>query len=74
MGLAVLSAGILGYTGKLGGKIRHTEFYGGAVDTEESGKNRRELNEKNNEAAEPDAEEPDTGGGKKRGRGRSGRN
>ena len=45
LGLAVLSAGILGYTGKLGGKIRHTEFYGGAVDTEEeSGKNRRGRN------------------------------
>ena len=58
---ALASAGILGYTGKLGGKIRHTEFYGGAVESdEESGKNRRGRNERNNETAEPDAEEPDT--------------
>ena len=35
LGLAILSSGILGYTGKLGGKIRHTEFYGGATNTEE---------------------------------------
>ncbi len=83
--LALSSAGILGYTGKLGGKICHTEFYGGASETdEESGKKRRGKNEKNNEAAEPDAENPQTaepdaeeadtdGGGKGRGRGRSGR-
>jgi hypothetical protein len=37
LGLAVLSSGILGYTGKLGGKIRHTEFYGGATNTEDEG-------------------------------------
>ena len=78
--LALSSAGILGYTGKLGGKIRHTEFYGGAADTEdESGKNRRGRTEKNNETAQPNGEnppteEPDTGGGKGRGRGRGGRN
>jgi hypothetical protein len=78
--LAVLSAGILGYTGKLGGKIRHTEFYGGAVETDdESGRNRRGRNERNNETAEPDTENPQTeeadtdGGGKGRGRGRGGR-
>ena len=81
LGLAVLSAGILGYTGKLGGKIRHTEFYGGAVETdEESGRNRRGRDERNNETAVPDTENPQTeeadtdGGGKGRGRGRGGRN
>lgn len=81
--LALLSAGILGYTGKLGGKIRHTEFYGGAADTEEeNGKNRRGQTEEKDTAAEPDkenqteadAEEADTdSGGKGRGRGRSGK-
>jgi hypothetical protein len=55
--LAILSAGILGYTGKLGGKIRHTEFYGGAINSEEE-------NEKNNEESES---------GKGRGRNRGGR-
>jgi hypothetical protein len=53
--LALIASGVVGYTGKLGGKIRHTEFHGGAqVDrgeeaTEEAqetregerGKNRR---------------------------------
>jgi hypothetical protein len=57
--LAILSAGILGYTGKLGGKIRHTEFYGGAVNSEEE-------NEKNNEESESES-------GKGRGRSRGGR-
>jgi NADH:ubiquinone oxidoreductase subunit 5 (subunit L)/multisubunit Na+/H+ antiporter MnhA subunit len=37
LGMAILSSGILGYTGKLGGKIRHTEFYGGATNTEDEG-------------------------------------
>lgn len=55
--LAVSSAGILGYTGKLGGKIRHTEFYGGAINTDNE-------NEKNNEESED---------GKGRGRNRGGR-
>jgi hypothetical protein len=69
--LALISAGILGYTGKLGGKIRHTEFYGGAAETdEESGRNRQGRDERNDETAE----EADTdGGGKGRGRGRGGR-
>jgi hypothetical protein len=84
LGLAILSAGILGYTGKLGGKIRHTEFYGAVESDEESGRNRRGRNERNNEAAEPNTENPQTevldaeeantdGGGKGRGRGRGGR-
>ena len=35
--LAVGSAAVLGYTGRLGGKIRHTEFHGGtATSTEEN--------------------------------------
>lgn len=32
--LALVSSGVLAYTGKLGGKIRHTEFYGGAQQGE----------------------------------------
>jgi hypothetical protein len=75
---ALLSAGILGYTGKLGGKIRHTEFYGGAAETDEE--KDEEAAEKEKDAEEPDAEtdaEPDKkdadGGGKGRGRGRGGR-
>lgn len=55
--LALLSTGILGYTGKLGGKIRHTEFYGGATDTN----------------TESDTEEKDEENGKGRGRNRGGR-
>ena len=48
--LGIVSAGMAGYTGKLGGKIRHTEFYGTAgADTgngdeeggDERGRNRR---------------------------------
>lgn len=45
----------------LGGKIRRTEFYVGASDTEEkSGKKRSGRNEKNNEAVQPKAENPQT--------------
>lgn len=62
--LAILSAGILGYTGKLGGKIRHTEFYGGSINAEESEKN---------DAAEKTNEETENEGGKGRGRNRGGR-
>lgn len=62
--LAILSAGILGYAGKLGGKIRHTEFYGGAANAEENEKNK--ADEKSNEEAENE-------GGKGRGRNRGGR-
>jgi hypothetical protein len=43
--LALASSAILGYTGKLGGKIRHTEFYGGAPTEETDGKNRRGRSE-----------------------------
>lgn len=28
LGLAIVCAAVLGYTGKLGGKITHSEFYG----------------------------------------------
>ena len=62
LGLAMISTGILGYTGKLGGKIRHTEFYGGAAPSEA------------NEIDQPDVEEQDDGGGKGRGRNRGDRN
>lgn len=79
--LALLSSGVLGYTGKLGGKIRHTEFYGGAANTEEEdGKKRRgktdetnqaEPNKETEETAETDAEEKDESGkGRGRNRGR----
>jgi len=45
--LALLSSGVLGYTGKLGGKIRHTEFYGGATDAEADTKEEKDTeNEK----------------------------
>jgi len=55
--LALASSAILGYTGKLGGKIRHTEFYGGAQTEEETdGKNRRGKNEKRPEKVPPVAE------------------
>ena len=48
--LALISAGMLTYTGKLGGMIRHTEFYGAAAagdnegdegEEEEEGRDRR---------------------------------
>ena len=32
LGLAALTSGVLGYTGKLGGRIAHVEFAAGAVD------------------------------------------
>ena len=35
--LALISAGMLTYTGKLGGMIRHTEFYGAAAAGENEG-------------------------------------
>ncbi len=65
--LTLLSSGILGYTGKLGGKIRHTEFYGDAtVNTDEDDKREEREN------AEPDrADEVEKDGGKGRGRGRN---
>lgn len=64
--LALLSGGILGYTGKLGGKIRHTEFYGNAPtgeEEEEKGRNRRGKNEKttdveNQTSVNPTTEKP----------------
>jgi hypothetical protein len=39
--LALASGGILGYAGKLGGQIRHTEFYGGAQETLKRNENNR---------------------------------
>jgi hypothetical protein len=77
--LALASGAILGYTGKLGGKIRHTEFYGGASPEEEKdGKNRRgktdQRPEKNPPVADTetnttDAEQDTEESGKKRRRG-----
>lgn len=83
LGLALISAGILGYTGKLGGKIRHTEFYGGAAaaEEEESGRNRRGRDRKDGQTDTQNAENPpaveadlDGDDGRGRGRGRGGRN
>jgi len=79
--LALASSAILGYTGKLGGKIRHTEFYGGAQTEEETdGKKRRGKNEQrpekippvaetNTQTTEPETEETKEESGKKRKRG-----
>lgn len=79
--LALASTAILGYTGKLGGKIRHTEFYGGApTEEEKDGKNRRGKNEQrpekippiaetNTQTTEQDTEETKEESGKKRKRG-----
>jgi hypothetical protein len=47
--LALLSSGVLGYTGKLGGKIRHTEFYSGAANTEESEADKNDAEKDENE-------------------------
>jgi hypothetical protein len=59
--LALGSAGVLGYTGRLGGKIRHTEFHGGVQATD-------------NDANDVDANgEQEEGGGRRRGRNRGGR-
>lgn len=57
--LALISSGILGYTGKLGGMIRHTEFYGAAPATE---------SDEGGEAEESEEEHDDESG---RGRGRN---
>ena len=40
--LAVGSAAVLGYAGRLGGKIRHTEFHGGATATTEENEDENE--------------------------------
>jgi hypothetical protein len=56
--LALISSGVLGFTGRLGGKIRHPEFHGGAQPTQQDGK-----------AAEENKEEGDEKGrGRNRGR------
>lgn len=43
---ALLASGILGYTGRLGGKIRHPEFHGGAQAAEDEKNNDRDTGEK----------------------------
>lgn len=58
--VALVSSGILGYTGRLGGKIRHPEFHGGAQTT---GNERNEAGETDEEG-----EEGDKGRGRNRGR------
>lgn len=77
--LALISSAVLGYTGKLGGKIRHLEFYGGVTQNNEemSGKNRRDKTEENVQPKtetqttnEQNSEEKDEESGKGRGRNR----
>ena len=60
LAIALVSSGILGYTGRLGGKIRHPEFHGGAQTT---GDQTTEANETDEEG-----EEGDKGRGRNRGR------
>lgn len=59
LAIALVSSGILGYTGRLGGKIRHPEFHGGAQTT---GNERNEASETDEEG-----EEGDKGRGRNRG-------
>ena len=61
--LALVTSGVVGYTGKLGGKIRHTEFYGGAQsdeeeEDEERGRGRRGRNERRNGQETPGGANP----------------
>lgn len=65
--LAVLASGVVGYTGKLGGKIRHTEFYGGAQGDEEDedggrGRGRGGRNERRNDQQSPGGANPQSAG------------
>ncbi|HUF03176.1 MAG TPA: hypothetical protein VMM38_03290 [Aridibacter sp.] len=61
--LALISSGVLSYTGKLGGMIRHTEFYGAAPAAEA---------DEGDEAEEREEEEDDDRSGRGRGRNRGG--
>lgn len=61
--LALVSAGMVGWTARLGGAIRHPEFHGGVAQA---------ASTSNNEAAE-EAEENDGDDESGRGRGRGGR-
>jgi hypothetical protein len=62
--LALITAALLGYTGQLGGKIRHPEFHGGVTAATTA----------NQEAGDPEAADADeNGSGRGRGRGRGGR-
>ena len=60
LAIALVTSGILGYTGRLGGKIRHPEFHGGAQTT---GNERNQAGETDEEG-----EEGDKGRGRNRGR------
>lgn len=60
--LGLISAGMLGYTAKLGGKIRHSEFYGGPAAENGEGAGKAE-----------EGEEAEKDGGRGRGRNRGGR-
>lgn len=59
--LALISSGVLGYTGKLGGMIRHTEFYGAAPAAEADDGDEAEERE------EADDDESGRGRGRNRG-------
>ena len=56
LAIALVSSGILGYTGRLGGKIRHPEFHGGA----------QTVGNETNEADESDEEGEEGGKGRER--------
>ena len=57
--IALVTSGILGYTGRLGGKIRHPEFHGGAETT----------GSEKNEAGETEEEDAEDSKGRGRNRG-----
>jgi hypothetical protein len=60
LAIALVTSGILGYTGRLGGKIRHPEFHGGVQAT----------GNETNEAGENDEQGESDGKGRGRNRGR----
>lgn len=62
LALAIVSAGILGYTGRLGGKIRHPEFHGQMAPSDEDG-----------DEMDAAGDENDREGRRRRGRNRGGR-
>lgn len=64
LALAVISAALLGYTGKLGGMIRHTEFYSTTATT--SGKDETRDNKTDEERSETETDEKS--GKRRRGR------
>lgn len=56
--LAMICSSLLGYTGKLGGKIRHTEFYAGSAS----------ANDQNEDELDTDNDSDEKGGKRRRGK------